>query len=75
MTTARKPTHKKRPPPLRSQDRKLREVVAIAYADPSIASELHIKNLSLIVAWIKTGELPAGPVRRGELHAVENKAG
>lgn len=76
MTTAKKPEHKKRRPPLHSADRKLREKVALAHASPEgTPDEAHIKNLHKLVEWIKSGQLPAGEMRRGEMHAVENKAG
>jgi hypothetical protein len=52
----RKSAPKRRPP----SSRKLRELIACAYADPSIAGDLHIANLAAIVAWVESGTLPPG---------------
>lgn len=71
---ARKQTRKKRRPPLRQVKReKLRELLAVAYADPNICSEVHIANLAAICAWVETGALPPGV--KPMFRVVENKAG
>ena len=54
--TARKAPRKPREP----SDRKLRELVAIAYASSDVAADPHLENLHKIVAWIKTGATPTG---------------
>jgi hypothetical protein len=74
MTAARKQPDKKRRPPLRSNDRKLRELVAIAYADPTIGADAHIENLHKLVAWIKTGHTPTGIEHKFTPRLVEGKA-
>lgn len=55
---ARKSASPKKPRPV--SDRKLRELVALAYADPTLGADTHIENMHKIVAWIKTGEAPKG---------------
>jgi hypothetical protein len=51
----------------------LRELLAVAYADPNICSEVHIANLAAICAWVETGALPPGV--KPMFRVVENKAG
>jgi hypothetical protein len=64
---------RRRKPNAVQQDRKLRERLAVAYADPSIDINIQIGNLQALVTWVKEGRTPPGvkPV----LTVVENKAG
>lgn len=71
---ARKPSHKKRRPPLRAVERKLRRDIAIAYSTPEpVAAGPHVELLDAIMRWVQSGKLPAGT--KPTLHVVENKAG
>jgi hypothetical protein len=69
---AAKHAPKRRRPNAAQQDRKLRERLAVAYADPSIEINIQIGNLQALVTWVKEGRMPPGvkPV----LTVVENKA-
>jgi hypothetical protein len=68
---AAKPAPKRRRLSAAQQDRRLRERIAVAYANAEIASDVHLQNLERIVTWIKTGHKPGDkPV----LTVVENRA-
>lgn len=67
----RKPSQKRRKPSLAEQDRRLRERVALAYANAELNPDITLANLEKIVTWIKTGRKPGD---KPELRVVENKA-
>jgi hypothetical protein len=66
------PKPKKRRPSAQTQDRKLRELVAVAYADAQIEPKVHLQNLEMIVAWVKTGRKPGD---KPDLRVVDNQVG
>jgi hypothetical protein len=70
---AAKQAPRRRKPNAAQQDRKLRERLAVAYADPSIEITIQIGNLEKLVQWVKEGRLPAGV--KPDLRVVENAAG
>ena len=70
---AQKTTPKRRKPSSAQQDRRLRERLAVVYADPNIDVDIQLANLEKLVRWVKEGKMPAGV--KPELRVVENKAG
>jgi hypothetical protein len=60
---------KKRRPP--NADRKLRELIAISYADPEADMEIHLANLEKVVEWVRSGRRVGKP----NLQVVDSKAG
>lgn len=54
------------------QDRRLRERIALAYADPNIEITIQIANLEKLLRWIKDGTPPPGT--KPDLRVVEGKA-
>lgn len=55
---AAKQAPKRRKPTPAEQDRKLRERIALVYADPQLDVEIMLGNLDKLVTWVKTGRKP-----------------
>lgn len=57
----RKTATARRAPSKASQEKRLRERIAMVYADPSIDPKSNIEGMQSIFHWINTGRVPGKP--------------